>query len=72
MKTITNILIATLLLIVGVWGMGKMYDANMQAHCTNLNAQAIENADNIHYYITALDYKECREVYNITINAPVK
>ncbi len=48
------------------------YDKSMEVHCKTLEAQATEYRDNPHYYITKLDHDECKEVYNIDIDAPVK
>lgn len=67
-----KILLIILLVIAGVYGMGQAYDNHMHAYCTKLSLQAEEYADNESFYITALDYKECSEVYDITINANIK
>ena len=67
-----KIIIITLLVIAGVYGVGKAYDIHMQSYCMKLQAQAEEFKDNPHYYITSLDSKECKEVYGITINAIIK
>ncbi len=45
------------------------YDRSMEVHCTTLLEQS-EQYDNFH--LSKLDHDECKNVYGIEINAPIK
>lgn len=72
MKTI----ITTIIIAAIGYGMFTLvnfgYDKSMTAHCITLQEQAEENIENPHYYVRAFEQDECREVYNIEINAPTQ
>ncbi len=72
MNTFIKIAVATIILGVAYVMMTSGYDKSMIVHCTTLQNQAVENAENPHYYVTSLDYNECKEVYGIEIDAPIK
>lgn len=45
------------------------YDRSMKVHCTGLLEQSEQYE---HFTISKLDHGECKEVYGIEINAPIK
>lgn len=45
------------------------YDRSMTVHCNTLLEQSEEYE---HFEITRLDHDECKNVYGIEINAPIK
>jgi hypothetical protein len=69
MKTTLTIIILSIALgAIMVTG----YDRQMKVNCITLQNQAVENSENPHYYVTKLDHDECKEVYGIEIDAPIK
>lgn len=65
MKTILIILLA----LAFFFALDHAYNASMHNHCMKLQQQSTEYSN---FFISELDYKECSEVYNITINATIK
>lgn len=72
MNTFTKIAVATIILGVAYVAITSGYDKSMIVHCTTLQNQAVENAENPNYFISQLDHDECLNVYKIDIDAPIK
>lgn len=62
-------IIIALFVIASVFAIDYAYNASMHNYCLKLERQSTEYE---HFFISELDYKECSEVYNITINATIK
>lgn len=66
MKTLLTTLA---LLAISFYLLQVGYDRSMKVHCTGLLEQS-EQYENFH--LSKLDHDECKNVYGIEINAPIK
>lgn len=64
-----KIILIILLALAFFFALDHAYNASMHNYCIKLEKQSTEYE---HFFISQLDYNECKEVHNITINAPIR
>ncbi len=65
-------LVLVVIFVIGAVLFNEAYDKNVKSNCIKLKEQAEENVDNVQYFITSLNYNECKDAFGIIISAPVK